>query len=132
MSSLSAFSEHGVELLRGHEDGTRLRPFGWTDDATPLQQVHETAGPGEPDAELALQHRRRTELRPHHQLHGLHEHFVVIIVASRTNGFPGDVVALHAFDVLRLRCLPAPVGDDLAYLILAYPWSLDAPGHVRR
>src|SRR5687767_14752201 len=51
-----------VQLLGGHEDRTRLGALVGADDALLLEQVHETTGAREADAELALQHRGRTEL----------------------------------------------------------------------
>src|SRR3954462_13657315 len=45
------------------EDVAGLRPLRGAHDAVLLELVHEMTGAGEPDAELALQHRRAAELR---------------------------------------------------------------------
>src|SRR5689334_7356819 len=49
------------ELLDRHQHGPGLRALGRADDTSALHQVHEPAGAGEPDAQLALQHARRPE-----------------------------------------------------------------------
>src|SRR5436305_563508 len=59
-----------VELLRGHQHRSGLRTLRRAHDASALEKVHEAARSGEADTELALQHRRRAQLRPHHELHG--------------------------------------------------------------
>ena len=69
-----------------------------------LEQVHEPAGAGEPDPQLALEHRRRAELRAHDELHGRLEQLVVVVVAAAAAAAAAGpvVVALDALDVLRL------------------------------
>src|SRR5688572_10825966 len=108
----------GFELLDGHEDDPGLRPFGGTDHASLLQQVHDPPGPGETHPQLALQHRRRTELRAHDQLHGGVEHVVIVVAGCTAADAEAEqrvVAALHALDVLRLGLAP-PVAHDLAHL----------------
>src|SRR5437660_9483694 len=74
-----------VELFGRHEDGAGFRALRRAHDAATLEQVHQPPGPGESDLELALQHRRRPQLRPHDQLERDVEHLVVVarIAAER-------------------------------------------------
>ena len=71
-----------VELVDGHQHRPRLGALRRSDHAPLLEQVHQPAGPGEADPELALQHRRRAQLGPHHQLHGLLEQPVVVAILA--------------------------------------------------
>src|SRR3712207_2251545 len=48
--------EERVQLLGADEDVARLRPLARPDDTAALHEVHEPAGLGEADAQLALQH----------------------------------------------------------------------------
>ena len=55
--------EHAGQLLGGDQHVARLRALRRADDLARLQQIHQASGLGEADAELALQHRGRAELR---------------------------------------------------------------------
>src|SRR2546430_4958882 len=70
--------EHLVQLVRLDQHLARLRPLTRPDDAARLHQVHQPPGLGEPDPQLALQHRGRAELRADHQLGGLDEQLQVV------------------------------------------------------
>src|SRR6185312_2673768 len=63
----------GLELLDRHEDGSGLGTLRRTDHAAALHEVHEPAGTGEPDPELALEHGGGAEPAADHQLDGLAE-----------------------------------------------------------
>ena len=65
-----------------HQHGPRLRTFRRPDDAPPLEQVHEPAGAGEADPQLALQHRRRAEPARDDELHRLVEQLVALVVVG--------------------------------------------------
>ena len=60
--------QHLVEVVWPLQDVPRLGTFAWPDNTPALQQVHQPAGLGEPDPELALQHGRRAELAGDDQL----------------------------------------------------------------
>src|SRR5207344_1885895 len=68
----------GFQLVGSNQYIARLRAFGRAHDAAGLQDVHQPACLGEPDAELALQHRGGTELQGDYQLRRL-QHQVKII-----------------------------------------------------
>src|SRR5580704_12499311 len=101
---------HFFELVDGHEHRSRFRPFRRTDDAPPFEQIHEPAGAGEPDAELALEHARRSGSRPYDELHRFGEQVVGVILGGPGPAAAWTVAALHAVDVGRLRRLAPPVG----------------------
>jgi hypothetical protein len=63
---------------RPHEHVARLAALGRADDAAALHEVHEPAGLGEADAQLALQHARAPELRRDDQLDRRAEHLEVV------------------------------------------------------
>src|SRR5437016_1787756 len=77
----SAVRQCLFELFGGHEDVAGLRTRGRADDAALLEEVHEPAGPGEADPQLALQHGRGAQLRPHDELHRLVQQVVIVVVA---------------------------------------------------
>src|SRR5438270_1863326 len=119
-----------VQLFGRHEYGPGLRSFGRADDAPTFQEVHQAAGSGEADSELALEHRGRAQLGTHDELHSLLDQVVIVVVVdAAVVGATSVVVALDPFDVLGLGLAP-PVGHDLPHLVLADPRSLDAPRHV--
>ena len=90
-----------------------------------------------PTLQLALQHRRRAELRADDELHRLPQQLVAVVVVGRAGH---DVVtqvdhhllaAAPRFDgdallVDDLGLLATPRGDDRAHLVLADPRALDA------
>src|SRR5882724_10934160 len=73
-----------LPLLEGHEDVPRLRSLRHSHDPPLLQEVHQPPGPREADLQLALQHRRRAELRADHQLHRLAEQLLVLALPPVT------------------------------------------------
>src|SRR2546423_5395244 len=100
-----------------------LRAFARTDDAATLHQIHQPAGLGEPDSELALQHRRRPELGRDDELSRLTEH--VEVVADL--GVDLTMLARrgpHVLAVGRIG-LPLAVPDDSADLGLRDESPLD-------
>src|SRR4051812_36805558 len=111
---VAAATEEVVELLGRHEHVACLRAGGRADHPALLEQVHHPSGAGEADAELALEHRCRAELRADDELHRLpHEGVVVIVVAAAAEAatHAGHVVVVVAHDLLvdDLGVLPAPV-----------------------
>src|SRR6478609_9554011 len=126
-----------LELLDGHQDGAGLGAFARADDAALLEQVHDPPGTGEADLQLALQHRRRAQLAAHDELHRLtHQRLVLVVVGPVAAEVAAAelalaLVALDPTDVDHLGRLAAPVGDDLADLLLGDERALDALGHVR-
>src|SRR3954471_11791788 len=121
---------HGLELVDGHEHRAGLRPLTRADDAALLEQVHEASGAGEPDAELALEHRGGAEAAADHELHGLDEEVVAVVVTAATAAAaaPARRITLQALDVLRRLDLAPPVCDRLAHALLVDPRALDALG----
>src|SRR5678815_4712300 len=69
-------------LLDGHQHGARLGTLAGPDDTGLLEQIHDSTGAGEPDLQLALQHRRRAELVAHDQLHRLTQQRLVLVVVA--------------------------------------------------
>ena len=65
-------------LVRRDQHVAGLRPLARPDDAAALHQVHQPAGLGEADAQLALQHRGGSELRGDDQLGGLAQQVEVV------------------------------------------------------
>jgi hypothetical protein len=61
-----------------HQHVAGLGALRRPDDAAALHEVHQPAGLGEAHAQLALEHRRRAELRRDHQLDGLAQHVEVV------------------------------------------------------
>src|SRR5207248_1971831 len=123
-----------LELLGSHEDVARLGARRRTDDPALFEQIHQTPGTREPDAQLALQHRRRAELRAHDELHRLAQQVVVIVLATgpaRSAARRALLGALHLRVVLHVGCLSPPLADDLANLFLTHPGTLDAIGRAR-
>src|SRR3954447_22678454 len=57
-----------VEFVRSQQDIAGLAALARPDDALRLEDVHQPARLREPDAQLALEHRRRPELRRDDQL----------------------------------------------------------------
>ena len=70
--------EHLLQLVGLDQHVAGLRALRRADDAAALHQVHQPARLGEPDPQLALQHRRRPELAGHHQLGGLDQQLQVV------------------------------------------------------
>ena len=70
------------ELLDRHQHGAGLGALARPDHAALLEQVHQPPGPGEADLELALEHRGRAELAADHEVHGLAEQRLVLVVAG--------------------------------------------------
>ena len=60
------------------EHVARLRPLGRADDGARFEQVHEAPGLRESDAQLALQHRGRSELCRDDEFGGLQQHVEVV------------------------------------------------------
>src|SRR5882757_3980430 len=58
--------DYVVHLIGRDQHVAGLGALAGPDDAPTLHQVHQPARLGEPDPQLALQHRRRTELRGDH------------------------------------------------------------------
>ncbi len=90
-------SQHGGEVVRLDQHVAGLGAFGGAHHSPGLEQVHQAAGLGEPDAELALQHRRGAELRGDHQFRGLQQHLEVVadvVVDLLLLRLGGDVVAV--------------------------------------
>ena len=104
-----------------------FEPSDWPDHATRFEQVHESAGLGEADPELALQHRGGAELAGDHQFGGLQQH--VHVVANLLVGLHAvffSASSRHLFDVfavLRLA-LGAHELHGLANLGFGHPRAL--------
>ena len=117
-----------------------------------LHEVHEPSGLGEPDPQLALQHRGRAELDRDHQLGGLEQQVEVVadvlVDLSLAGRCRGDVVAVARLQLLGLTCVttacdlglgdPRPPGCASACSPpsgrkSASPWptSFSAPGWSR-
>src|SRR3954468_11861389 len=69
--SLLQRGDDPVEVVGLNEYVAGLRPFARADDPAALEDVHQPAGLGEADPELALEHGRGPELRGHDELHRL-------------------------------------------------------------
>src|SRR5439155_26576282 len=65
--------QHLVQFIRLDQHVTRLGPLTGSDDPAGLHQVHQPAGLGEADPQLALEHRGGAELAGHHQFGGLYQ-----------------------------------------------------------
>src|SRR6202021_2075323 len=107
---------HAVQVVRPDQDVPGLGSLAGPDDAAALQQVHQPAGLGEPDAQLALQHGRGAELGPDDEFRRLHQQFQVVADV----GVDLPLLALGGRDVLpvgRLR-LARAVADHLTDFLL--------------
>src|SRR5437870_4379676 len=122
-------STRWIEPWPGHVDGGgdpgNVSPITSCQSKQPplLHTYIEPAGAGETDPQLALEHRRRTQLRTHDELHGLPQQLVVVVGGGRATASTGAAVVdpLHLGVVFDVGRLPAPVADDLAGLVLAHP-----------
>ncbi len=95
------------------------------------KQVHQAAGPGEADAQLALEHGGGAELGAHHEVPGLHQQLVVVVVDAGT-AHRAVLDAVDPHDGLGLAPLGTPVADDLAHLLLRDPGGLETARDVGR
>src|SRR4051794_13654214 len=124
--SLLQRGDDPVEVVGLDEYVAGLRPFARADDPAALEDVHQPAGLGEADPELALEHGRGPELRGHDELHRLdHQVEVVadVVVELATRGRRGrDVLAVGGRELL------LAVVDDLVDLGLGHPGALDSNG----
>ena len=80
-----------------------LGALGRADHPAGLEQVHQAAGLGEPDPQLALQHRGRAELRRDDELGGLQQQVEVVadvVVDLLLRRDDGDVVAVARLELL--------------------------------
>ena len=113
-----------VDLVGLDQHVAGLRALARADDSPALEDVHQPAGLGEADPELALQHRGRPELRRHDQLDRLDHQVEVVadvvveLALALLRG--GDVLAVG-----RLQLVLA-VLDDLVDLGLGHPGALHA------
>src|SRR4051812_30784450 len=121
--SLVQCGDDSVEVVGLDEDVAGLRPFAGADGPAALEDVHQPAGLGEADPELALQHRGGSELRGHDELHCLdHEVEVVadVVVELTTRRCRRrDVLTVGRSELL------LAVVDDLVDLGLGHPRPLD-------
>ena len=76
--------QHRRQLLNGHQHVARLRSLGGTDDLARLEEVHQATGLREPDAQLPLQHRCRSELARDDELGGREEHLAPPTLGQHT------------------------------------------------
>src|SRR5207248_4956535 len=113
-----------IQLVGLDQHLARLRPLARPDDAARLHQVHQPPGLGEPDPQLALQHRGRAELRADHQLGGLDEQLQVVadVLVDLLAGFLRRRQDIRP--ELRLPLVLAEL-DDIVDLRLADPGALD-------
>src|SRR4051795_10121052 len=122
LSTLLHGGDDAVEVVGLDEHVTGLRAFARSDHAAALEDVHQAAGLGEADPELALQHRGRPELRGDDQLDRLHHELEVVadVVVELPLGLGGcgDVLAV------RRRELVLAVLHDLVHLGLGDPGAL--------
>ena len=72
-----------LPFLPGDQHVACLRSLTLPDDPLLFQQVHQPAGAGEPDLQLALQHAGRPELGADHQLRGLVQQLLVVARSGR-------------------------------------------------
>src|SRR6202035_1786841 len=113
----TATSASGVELVGVQEHRARLRALRGPDRPLELEEVHEPSRPCEAHAELALEHRRRAELAPHHQLASLAQQLLVVLVArnpASRRHVRVDVLGDHR---LADAALASPGGHDGADLL---------------
>ena len=113
-----------VEVVGLDEHVAGLGALARPDDAAALEDVHQAAGLGEADPQLALQHRGRPELRGDDELDRLEDEVQVVadvvVELALGGGRGGDVLAVR-----RLQLLLA-VLDDLVDLGLGDPGALHA------
>ena len=92
----------GIKLFRLHEDLASLRSFGWTNNAAGFHEIHQAAGLGKANAQLALQHGSRAQLGGDNQLDGFEE--VIHILANFLIDFLlglGLLFLSHALGIVR-------------------------------
>jgi hypothetical protein len=89
--------------------------------ARAFDQIHQTSGTREADAELPLQHRRRSHLCPDHELHRFAEQVVAVLVVRSVLG-DRSFERLRLIRRLRLR---SDVGRELFQFLLRHVRALN-------
>ena len=86
-----------------------------------LQLVHQSSGAGEAHAQFALQHRRRTRLGANHQVTGLTQEFVIVILGGVRRAPLETNRNVEGDDGLAAPALGLPILDHLAHLFFGDP-----------